>query len=334
MKTIKYSIVAMAAALVGFISCTDYQDEIDSLDKRVTILENLVQRVNDDIVALQTIVDATEKGDVITRVDTLKNGDGDVTGYRFIFLKNQPITIYNGKDGDKGNDAAAPVFTTAQAADGSYYWLINGVPVTDDNGNRLTAVGKDGQDGQDGKTITPRVRILDGIWQVSYDDGKTWDNISDPNNPDTPLSAHGADGKNADNVFEEVIAVYGGSQGDTPTAWTFKLTGGQSFTIDIFVAVTSVRIRYNGNIVSSVTVDRGIPFQLTAEALPASALYKDVVWYVVDGNTADISIIDADKATTVFSARTSGSVVTVRAAAKFSQPGQGLVYADCAIICR
>lgn len=98
MKTIKYSIVAMAAALVGFISCTDYQDEIDSLDNRVTILENLVQRVNDDIVALQTIVDATEKGDVITRVDTLKNGDGDVIGYRFIFLKNQPITIYNGKE--------------------------------------------------------------------------------------------------------------------------------------------------------------------------------------------------------------------------------------------
>lgn len=333
MKTIKYSIVAMAAALVGFISCTDYQDEIDSLDNRVTILENLVQRVNDDIVALQTIVDATEKGDVITRVDTLKNGDGDVIGYRFIFLKNQPITIYNGKDGDKGDDGVTPVFTTAQDTDGSYYWMINGVPVTDANGNRLTAVGKNGKDGEAGKTITPRVRIADGIWQVSYDDGKTWENLTDPNDPTHPLSAHGADGEDAKDIFTSVSGVYLPGT-EIPTAWTFNLSDGQSFTINVYIPVTSVRIRYNGNVVSSVTADRGVPFQLTAEVLPATAIYQDVVWYVIDGNTNDISIIDPDKATTVFSARTSGSVVTVRAAAKYSQPGQGLVFADCAIICR
>ena len=50
MKPIKNILLAamlLSGGLVGIFSCTDYQDEIDALDKRVYRLEHLVDSINE-----------------------------------------------------------------------------------------------------------------------------------------------------------------------------------------------------------------------------------------------------------------------------------------------
>jgi hypothetical protein len=55
----------------------------------------------------------------------------------------------------------------------------------DDNGNKLPVSGKDGQNGTNGSNgqdgVTPQLKIEDGYWYVSYDNGSTWEQIVDTN---------------------------------------------------------------------------------------------------------------------------------------------------------
>ena len=141
------AMIVVAAGTMTVISCTDYQDEVDALDKRVTILENLTNRVNTNLNALQKIVDAMDKGDYITNVTKT------ATGTIVTFAKHGAITIL---DGEPGDNAAIPNITVEKDdADGNYYWKIDGNWLTDDNGNRVRANGVDGQKG-----TTPEVMIV------------------------------------------------------------------------------------------------------------------------------------------------------------------------------
>lgn len=162
-------------------SCTDYQDEIDALDYRVTKLEELVNTINTNIEALRIIVSAMEDADYITGVRETADG------YVINFAKAGPVLIKNGVDGLDGKDAEMPDIDVAQGPDGNYYWVVNGEFVTH-NGNRIRVNGKDGKDGKD--AVSPKVRIntTTGEWEVSVDDGNTW--------TPTGTSAKGKDGTN------------------------------------------------------------------------------------------------------------------------------------------
>ena len=209
--------IIMAALLpiltISFCSCTDYQDELDALDYRVTVLENLVNKTNTDIVAMEAIVTAMSEGDYITNVTQ------NAEGYIITFNKSGAVVIHDGKDGrdgqdgQDGRDAQAPDITIEQDADGNWYWKLNGVWLTDGSGNKIQANGRDGKDGKDGRDgkdgqdgrdgkdgVTPQVRInSEGIWEVSTDGGLTWQSTGSP--------ATGKDGeKGADaNVIIKVI---------------------------------------------------------------------------------------------------------------------------------
>ena len=118
----------------------------------------------------------------------------------------------DGQNGADGKDGSTPVIGVAQDTDGVYYWTLNGEWLLDDNGNKLPVTGKDGKDGQDGADgkdgqdgtdgkdgqngadgkdgqdgITPLLKIEDGYWYVSYDNGTTWTLMG---------KATGADGQN------------------------------------------------------------------------------------------------------------------------------------------
>ena len=70
MKKLNHLLLAAMLLVSGAIttSCTDYQDEIDALDFRITVLEELVKQVNNNLDAMRAIVDAMESGDYITHV--------------------------------------------------------------------------------------------------------------------------------------------------------------------------------------------------------------------------------------------------------------------------
>lgn len=151
----------------------------------------------------------------------------------------------DGQNGADGKDGITPVIGVAQDTDGVYYWTLNGEWLLDDNGNKLPvsgkdgkdgangtdgqdgADGKDGQDGENGKDgadgqdgqdgITPQLKIEDGYWYISYDNGTTWtqlgkasgedgkDGVDGENGKDGQNGADGKDGQDGDSMFQSVI---------------------------------------------------------------------------------------------------------------------------------
>jgi len=196
----------------AFTACTDYQDEINALDYRVTVLENLVRQLNSDLESMQVIVAAMETGDYITNVTE------NSQGYIITFNKSGAIVIKDGKDGNDGRDgrdAQTPDISIKQGEDGFWYWTLNGEWITDSNGENVRANGKDGKDGQDGKdgidgkdgkdgkdAISPQVRINEetGIWEISIDGGLTWIPTGTPaTGKDGKDGQDGKDGKDGEN---------------------------------------------------------------------------------------------------------------------------------------
>ena len=215
----------MGLTICLFSACHDkLWDAIDDLDVRVARLEELCKEMNTNIVSIQTIVNVVQSGDYITGVTEIKK-DGEVIGYTITFGKHDPITIYHGQDGKDGADgkdgqdgqngsANAPVIGVAQDTDGVYYWTLNGEWLLDDNGNKLPVSGKDGQngangsngqDGTDGKDgITPQLKIEDGYWYISYDNGATWTQLGKATGEDGQNGDKGDKGDTGDSMFQSV----------------------------------------------------------------------------------------------------------------------------------
>jgi hypothetical protein len=260
MKAIRLSLLIAAMVLAAGLttSCTDYQDEIDALEYRVTVLENLVKRVNSDITSIQTILDAMEGGDYITNVTNTDDG------YIITFANEGAIVITDGKDGERGErgrDAQAPNVSVQQDSDGLWYWVLNGEWLVV-NGQKIRANGidgrdgkdgvdgqdgkdgvdgedgkdgidgvdgkdgRDGVDGKDGKAISPQLRINQesGVWEISTDGGETWISTGTP-----ATGKDGKDGQDADSLIESVN-VTTSVDGDVVV---FKLRNGVTFTVPL-----------------------------------------------------------------------------------------------------
>jgi hypothetical protein len=232
----KIHLLLLGLTICLFSAChNELWEAIDGLDSRVTKLEELCKEMNTNITSLQTIVDVLQSNDFITGVVEIKK-DGEVIGYTITFGKHDPITIYHGQDGKDGADGKdgqdgqngsvnAPVIGVAQDSDGVYYWTLNGEWLLDDYGNKLPVSGKDGQngtngsngqdgadgkdgqngedgkdgaDGQDGKDgITPQLKIEDGYWYISYDNGATWTQLGKATGEDGKDGQNGSNGTNA-----------------------------------------------------------------------------------------------------------------------------------------
>lgn len=181
MKKILYILIA---SLMVFSSChKEIWGTLDDHEERISRLEELCSQINTNISSLQTLVSALEQNDYVTSVTPIRVEDV-VIGYTISFSKSRDITIYHGFD---GTDGYVPVIGVKADEDGTYYWTLDGEWLLDDEGNRIQASsvdgtdgddGNDGTDGEDGKDgadgITPRFKIEDGLWYVSYDSGKTW----------------------------------------------------------------------------------------------------------------------------------------------------------------
>src|SRR5574344_2100075 len=72
----KYHGSEAALFAIAITGCKNYDDDIDSLNQRVTSLEAWQNTVNTNISALQTIVNALQTKDYVTGVTTLADGSG------------------------------------------------------------------------------------------------------------------------------------------------------------------------------------------------------------------------------------------------------------------
>ena len=208
----------------------EYGESIKDHEERISALEELCKQMNTNISALQTLVDALEKRDYITNISPIYK-DGEEIGYTISFAYSGTITIYhgtNGKDGVDGNDGYTPQIGVAQDTDGFYYWTLDGEWLLDSNGNKIKAVGTDGKDGANGSNgsngtngddgITPRLKIENDYWYVSYDNGATWQQLG---------KATGEDGKDGNDGANSIIT----GVDETETEVIFTLSDNTTITI-------------------------------------------------------------------------------------------------------
>ncbi len=331
----------------------EQEQTLNDHERRIAALEELCKQMNTNIQALKTLVEAFEKRDYVTDVLPISE-DGEVVGYTISFASSDTITIYMGKDGEDGEDGAdgkdgyTPQIGVMKDTDGIYYWTIDGEWLLDDNGNKIKAIGEDGEDGKDGQDgadgtngsngnngqngqdgedgedgkdgITPRLKIENDYWYVSYDEGTTWIELG---------KATGEDGKSIQigNSFIDNISL-------SEKGLIFVLDSGFSFTIpyyyehlrltlwadlhvmepnstlDIHYLVTRVGTD------SPVIVEVVSSADIKAKVIPETGPYKEKVTGVIQVNTGDK--IDEYSKVIVFA--TDGLDVVMRSI-RFEEPG-------------
>ncbi len=169
MKTTFLKSLVCAFAVLGAIACQksdidELRRDVDDLGHRVTALETQIQQLNDNVAALQTLMNGAT-------VNSVAEADGVYT-----------VTLSNGE-----------VLTLTQGSEGGYiepkiaiddegYWIISVnndgkfERLKDRQGHDVRAIAQDGETGNTGENgKTPQFRV-DGenYWQVSYDGGSNW----------------------------------------------------------------------------------------------------------------------------------------------------------------
>ena len=130
----------------GMVSCSDYDDDINSLNERVDALEKTVADLKK----------AIEAGAVITNVQSTENG---VT----VTLSNgNTFEVKNGTNGAPGS---------VVTIDEEGYWRIDGKRQTDKDGKPYKAQGEKGDTGADGQPGDPGADGKDGCWYFPDEDG-------------------------------------------------------------------------------------------------------------------------------------------------------------------
>ena len=212
-RLITLALVAICTA----ISCSKFDDsaiwdKLNDHETRLAYLEEVCKKMNTDIVNLQTIITALETNDYIVNVSPLATGDG----YTFIFKSGKSVVIYDGKDGKDGTDGkdgidgVTPTISVMKDIDGVYYWTVNGEWLLV-NGQKVKASATDGKDGQNGTNgvngtngkdgITPKFKIEEEYWFVSYDNGQSWEKLGKATGEDGQNGSNGIDG---DSIFSKI----------------------------------------------------------------------------------------------------------------------------------
>ena len=197
-------------------------DRVDNLEDRLAKLEEQCKQINANINSLQTIVSALENANQITSVSELVE-NGKKVAHKIEFTKSDPIYIYHGKDGADGSDGSGgyvPQIGVEKDKDGIYYWTLDGTWLTDKDGNKIKAVGLDGKDGEDGEDgadgsdgtngsngsngrdgVTPKLRINEGNWEVSYNNGASWEVLGSATGGTAPSPITGVEVKDKYVIF-------------------------------------------------------------------------------------------------------------------------------------
>lgn len=149
--------VVMTAACVS--GCEKYDDtplrtEINSLKDKIKTLEDRIDAMNSNISSLQSLVTSLNGKVFVNSVTEFSDG------YLIAFSDGKTATITNGEDGN------TPVIGVKEDKDGVYYWTLDGEWLKGTDGQKLRVSGQD--------AIAPKLKIEDGYWYLSSDDGKTW----------------------------------------------------------------------------------------------------------------------------------------------------------------
>lgn len=146
-KVVHYLLVALLS--IGVFSCADEYDD-SFLREEIENIKKDLASLKSQVTSIETLVDALNKGKVITKVEQLN----DNKGHKITFNDGASIDILNGEK--------APVIGI-QESEGVYYWTITTDGKTDflldKNNKKLPVTGNDGK--------TPQMAIdAEGYWTL------------------------------------------------------------------------------------------------------------------------------------------------------------------------
>ena len=167
------SLACMGLAVSSCYDDSELWESVNGLESRVKTLETLCSEMNTNISSLQDLAAAVQKGGYITEVTPLTENGVEV-GYKVTLNDGRMVTIYHGKNGSAGN---APQIGVKQDSDGKYYWVVGGEWIKDDKGNKVPV----------SSGTTPKIKVENGKWCVSYDGGTTWEELGAATASDTCL---------------------------------------------------------------------------------------------------------------------------------------------------
>ena len=156
-----FAVMLMAVAMLSMFSCTNGMDEeLAALLERMNQMETKLSSINEYYASISKLVTALEDHDMIRSVTPIKSGANDA--YLITFASGQTITLIQGIDG------ISPTLGIRKYEDGLYYWTVqygSEEPqwLLSNIGLKIRASG-----------LTPQMKIEDGWWQYSYDNGATW----------------------------------------------------------------------------------------------------------------------------------------------------------------
>jgi lysophospholipase L1-like esterase len=127
--------------------------------------QTLVNKLNVNISSLQAIVMAMKMSDYITSVIPLTERSM-IIGYIINFAQTKSVTIYYNLDEKDLYDRNLPVVGVRKMSDGIYYWTVNGNLYLRENGSKVPVLSNNDS--------APILKISDGFWYISFDDGTTW----------------------------------------------------------------------------------------------------------------------------------------------------------------
>lgn len=189
---------------VLFTGCDDTHIDrmrLELMEKRLAALEAQVSKLNDNITALQSLVEMLKNKKQIISVRE------ETDGYTLVMSDQSIIRIYDGKDGADGEDGGVvmPVVSVRDSSDGHTYWTLDGKFLLDAGGRPVRADGEMGMPGTSGESGTPgvipkiRVNPDTNEWETSVDGGLTW--ISTGAKATGDKGDTGEDGTPGDAVF-------------------------------------------------------------------------------------------------------------------------------------
>ena len=155
--------ILLVLMLLAFNSChKDIWNKLDDHEARIARLESLCNQYNTTINSLQALVVSLQSNNWIKDVIPISE-NGLTIGYVISFVHGDPITIYNGKNGENGH---TPIIGVKKDDDGVWYWTIDDNWLLNEDGERVCANAQ-----------VPKLKIEDDYWWVSYDNGLTWSKL-------------------------------------------------------------------------------------------------------------------------------------------------------------
>lgn len=154
------SLLILLSFVLALVGCkyddSSLWEEINAQKAKLTTLEGTVSTMNSNIGALQSLVNSLQSKVTVNSVT--KNGNG----YLISFSDGNTARIENGSD---GKDGETPQISAKADAEGNYFWTVNGKWLLDSSGAKVST------------SNTPKVKIEDDQWMVSYDNGTNWTKV-------------------------------------------------------------------------------------------------------------------------------------------------------------